>query len=115
MFDDGFYRWDRDPADGEYELQFDRFESTDDYHDHAVFIIVDTETDKDIGDVMLPTTDVPDLDSNDRATTMIYHGIVEDGEVVDMKYDQELSKERHKQAKEEFDQLFSDTDDETDS
>lgn len=114
-FDDAFYHWDRDPADGEYEFQFDRFESTGDYHDQAVFIIVDTESDEVIGDVMLSTADVPDLDSDDSATTRIYHGTVEDSEVVDMTHNQELSEQRYEKAQKEFDRLLSDTDDENET
>lgn len=114
-FDDAFYRWDHEPADGEYEFQFDRFESTGDYHDQVVFIIVDTERDEDIGDVMLPTADVPNLDTDDPATTRIFHGTVEDSEVIDMTYDQELSEQRHEKAQKEFDRLFSDTDDENET
>ncbi|WP_248910530.1 hypothetical protein [Halocatena marina] len=115
MFEDARYRWDRDPDDGEYELQFDRFESTTNHHDQGVFLIVDTEKCLDeegrfVGDVILSTADVPDLNPDDPATTKIYDGIIEDNKIKAMTFDQEKSKNRHEKFQGRLDRLHADTD-----
>lgn len=112
MFDDAHYRWDHDPADGEYEFQFDRFETTEDYHDQAVFIIVDTENEEDIGDIILPTANVPDL-SPDDASGGIYIGTIEDSSIVNMTYDPDRTEQQRQDIKQLYDQVRATSDDES--
>lgn len=109
-FDEAHYRWQEDPNDGEYELQFDRFESN-----KAVLLIVDREIDEIVGQVVLPANDVPGLDPDDPITTRIFYGIIEDSEIVDITYDPELSEQRHKKAQQQLDDLFRDDESETDN
>lgn len=97
-------------TDGEYEFQFDRFESTDDYHDRVVFLTVDTEKslNKDerfVGDVVLPTADIPEIDSNDAVGTAIFHGTVEDNELVELVYNPELTEQRITEAEEQYERI----------
>lgn len=114
MFDDAHYRWKHEPDDGEYELQFDRFETSErgDYHDQVVLLIVDEG--EGVGDVVLPTADVPGIESEEAGTTAIFYGRVEDSEVVDLTYDPELSEQRHKEAQSRHDRVQSPPDEDSD-
>ncbi|RRJ27580.1 hypothetical protein [Halocatena pleomorpha] len=107
-FDEAHYRWYDEPDDGEYEIQFDRFESN-----KAVFLIVDQEIDDIIGQAVFHVENVPDLNSGDSITTRIFHGMVKDREVIDMTYDSELSEQRHEKTQQQLDDLFQDNESET--
>lgn len=111
------YRWKDDPADGEYELYFDRFESTadGDYHDLAILEIVDMKKDigeegQFVGDVAYPTADVPGMDRGSPATTRIYHATIEDNAIIEMTYKPELSEQFHEEAQQQYDRLTRNTD-----
>lgn len=105
MFDDAHYRWKDDPVEGEYELQFDIFETSKNgnYHDRAVLLIVDEEG--GVGDVVLPTADIPGIEPEEAGTTAIFHGVIEDGEIVELTHGPELSKKRHKKAQKRHDRV----------
>lgn len=117
MTDYPYYNWKYEPDDGEYELQFDRFETSadGDRHDLAILLIADTDKDlreegRLVGDVAYPTVDVPEMDRNSPATTRIYHAIIEDNEIAKMTYKPEISKQRHEEAQKQYDRLTGKTD-----
>ncbi|RRJ28784.1 hypothetical protein [Halocatena pleomorpha] len=111
-FEDAHYRWKDEPVDGEYELQFDRFEMGDERYEQAVLLIVSKENRETIGHVVLPTTDVPHINPHESTKTKIYHGKLKDAEIVELKYDSELSKQRHKEGVEALEYLQGKTDEE---
>ncbi|UPM43105.1 hypothetical protein [Halocatena salina] len=110
MFDDAYYSWQEEPDDGEYELQFDHFESIDSYHDHAGLFIVDKK-ERPLGDITVPTAEVPEIDPDDVVRTAIFHGSVEDGELTTLRYDPELTEQRRKEAEELSKRVQGETDD----
>lgn len=112
MFEDAHYRWREEPNDGEYELQFDRFESLEDDHDHTVLLIVDTEEDELIGQVTGSTEDVPGIDPEDAVRGAIFHGRVESGEIIDIRYDPERTEQRIEEVQERYERIRSTPDDE---
>lgn len=116
MFDDAYYRWKDDPVEGEYELQFDHFDSSaeGDHYDQAVLLIAETDIVGTVGRVVLRTDVVPGLDRDEPNMTRIYHATLEDGEIVEMNYDPELSEQRHEEAKKRYNRIFRNTDDESD-
>lgn len=117
MFEDAHYRWKDNPVDGEYELQFDRFEtsSSSDHYDKAVLLIAKTDTTGTVGDVTLRTAAVPALDPDEPNMTRIFHATIEKGKIVEMNYDPELSQQRHEEAKDLYNSLVGNTDDERDT
>lgn len=121
MPDYPYYNWKYEPDDGEYELQFDRFESSadGDRYDLTILLIADEEKDRGeegrlVGDVAYPTTDIPGLNPDEQNMTMIFHGTIEDGEIIEMTHDAELSEKRHEEGKKLHDRAFGKTDDESD-
>lgn len=116
MFEDAHYRWQDGPIEGEYELQFDHFETSEGgtRYDKAVLLIAETDTVGTVGRVILRTAAVPGLDRDEPNMTRIYHTTIEDGEIVALDYDSELSEQRHEKAQQEYDSIFGNTDDEND-
>lgn len=110
MFEYAHYRWKDDPADGEYELQFDRFETSEreNPNNQVVLLIVD-ETGF-VGDVVLPTADVPEITPDEQVGTAIFCGTIRDGEIVALTYDPELTKQGIKEAKESYNRVRSSSD-----
>jgi hypothetical protein len=116
VFEDAHYRWSDGPVDGEYELQFDRFETSSggDRYDKAILLIAEKETTGTVGDVTLQTAEVPALDPDKPNMTRIFHSIIENGEIVDMNYDPELSEQRHEEINELHERVRAASDDEND-
>lgn len=56
-----YYNWKHEPDDGEYELQFGEFKTSEggDKHDLVALLIVDPEADEAIGEVYYPTVYTP--------------------------------------------------------
>jgi hypothetical protein len=112
------YRWNDDPDNGEYELQFDRFEpTTETYRGSVVFLIVDTDKDlreeeRIIGNVTYRTETVPEIDPDEPATTRIFHATIKDSKIVEMTYKPEISEQRHEEAKKRYNRLTGKTEDE---
>ncbi|UPM43723.1 hypothetical protein [Halocatena salina] len=95
-FDGAQYWWEEDPDNGEYELQFDRFESN-----KAVLLVVDEAEEWPIGDIVLPAASVPELDPDDAVGTAVFHGTIEDGELIEIAYDSALTEQRITEAEEQ--------------
>lgn len=112
MFEDAHYRWREEPDDGEYELQFDRFESLEDHHDQICLLVVDEAEDWPIGDVVIPTDDVPEIAPDDTIGTAIFRATIEDGTLVALEYDPELTEQGIKEAEERYERIRSTPDDE---
>lgn len=104
MFEYDHYRWKHDPNDGEYELQFDRFETSPDgdyRDDQAVLLIADKEDKTElIGQVILPTADVPEIERDNTVRTAIFHGTIKDGKITELRYEPELTEQRIEEARE---------------
>jgi hypothetical protein len=117
MTDYPYYNWKHEPDDGEYELQFDRFESSadGDRYDLTIFLIIDTEKDlgeegRFVGDVAYPTADISSTDLDEPNMTRIFHAIIKDSEIVEMTYKPEVSQQRHEEAQERLDRMHGNTD-----
>ncbi|WP_248910531.1 hypothetical protein [Halocatena marina] len=107
MFDDAHYRWRDEPDDGEYELQFDRFESN-----KAVLLVVDKTEDWPIGDIVLPATDTPGIDPDNAVRTAIFHGTIDGSELVELVYDPQITEQRIREAEERYERVRATPDDE---
>lgn len=107
-FDNAQYWWEEDPDDGEYELQFDRFESN-----KAVLLVNDEAEEWPIGDIVLPAASVPELDPDDAVGTAIFHGTIEDGELTEIAYDSTLTEQRITEAEEQDERVRASSADES--
>lgn len=82
-------------ADGTYTAVLDRFEG-----DLAVLVL---EGDgRDVADVALDRERLPEAG---RRGDAVYEAVVDDGEVTDLTYDPEETRERKEQAQDRFDRL----------
>jgi hypothetical protein len=115
MFEDAHYRWKDGPVEGEYELQFDRFESSGGADDDQAVLIIVNEEKSGVGEVILSTTDVPGIDQEEAVGTAIFYGILENRELVRLTYDSELSEQRQEKARKLHDRVRSDSDDENET
>lgn len=104
MFEDASYRWKDDPDDGNYEFQFDRFESSPEgeYNNDQAVLLIATEEDKTdlVGQIILSTAEVPEIERDDTVRTAIFHGVIEDGSVIELRYDSKLTEQRIEEAME---------------
>lgn len=112
MFEDAYYNWREEPDDGEYELQFDRFESLDSYHDHVYLLVVDDPEGWPIGDITIPVEETPEIEPEDRVGTAIFRGMIEDKELVTLEYNSKLTEQGIEEARKSSERVRATSDDE---
>lgn len=113
MFENAYYNWREEPDDGEYELQFDHFESSADgyYHDHAALLVVEDNEEWPIGDVTVPIEETPEIEPEDRVGTAIFRGMIEDNKLIALEYDSELTEQGTKEARKSSERVRASSDD----